>query len=49
MLQLSLVSHNPRGELQVLLSPLERADSDLSDSIETGKSYVKLLLLKGWV
>lgn len=41
--------HSPCGELQTLLSPLENADTDLDARIETGKSYLKLPFLKGWV
>lgn len=45
----SLLSRNPCGELQGLLGPLEKADTDLSAGIETGKSYLKLLFLKSCV
>lgn len=34
MLQLSLVSHNPCGELQLLLSPLENVDMDLGAQLK---------------
>lgn len=44
----SSTGHSPCGELQMLLSPLENADTDLDARIETGKSYLKLLFLRGW-
>lgn len=46
MLQLSLVSHNPCKEFQVLLSPLENVDTNLGTRREMGNSYLKLLFFK---